>query len=187
MIISKIKWEFEGFLFLIRNCLKVKKLNTISEMRNGFFIFRNFKKTDFKEIKKLHSDFRNGYQINFWRQILFLLFGKYFINVVTFKNKEILGFQMLYFKKNDISNNVIHEAYIGIKSNSIKQGIGSKLRNFSIHKLRNSSVIGISTQIESSNKLSLNSALKVGFKFKNKKLRDNNYILFYKLYGNDKK
>ena len=99
MIISRVKWEIEGFLFLIRNCFKVKKLNTISEIKTGFFTFRNFRITDFKEIKNLHSNFRNGYKINFWRQILFLLFGKYFINLVTFKNKEIVGFQMLYFKK----------------------------------------------------------------------------------------
>ena len=94
---------------------------------------------------------------------------------------------MLYFKKKDIDKNVIHEAYIGIKNNSIKQGLGSKLRNFSINKLSNSGVLGISTQIDPLNKLSLNSALKVGFKIKNKKLKDKNYILFYKLDDNDNK
>ena len=36
MIISRVKWEIEGFLFLIRNCFKVKKLNTISEIKTGF-------------------------------------------------------------------------------------------------------------------------------------------------------
>ena len=138
MIISRVKWEIEGFLFLIRNCFKVKKLNTISEIKTGFFTFRNFRITDFKEIKNLHSNFRNGYKINFLRQILFLLFGKYFINLVTFKNKEIVGFQMLYFKKHDVAKNFIHEAYIGIKSDLKKRGLGSKLRNFSIKKLKNS-------------------------------------------------
>tara|TARA_B100000941_G_scaffold154280_1_gene109342 strand:+ start:760 stop:1311 length:552 start_codon:yes stop_codon:yes gene_type:complete len=178
-ILKRFFSEIEGFKFLIRNIRNVEKLPKIDSKIIGDFRIESCQKSDFNHISKLHKLLRDGRDLNFWRKILYKSKGKKLMFLIKDTNKKIIGFQMFYFKDDEIKNKIIHEAFIGVKSEFRGNNLSVELRKCSIEHFSKTGLSAISTNIPSNNEPSIASAQKTGFQLHKEKTKNNIFRFFY--------
>ncbi len=178
-ILKRFFSEIEGFKFLIRNIKNVEKLPELNSKIIGEFCIESCQKSDFNHVSKLHKLLRDGRGLNFWRKVLYKSKGKKLMFLIKDINKKIIGFQMFYFKEDEIENKIIHEAFIGIKREFRGNNLSAELRKYSIEHFSKTGLSAISTNIPTNNEPSKTSAQKSGFKLHKEKTKNNILRFFY--------
>ena len=178
-IFKKIFHELDGIKFLLRNIKATKKLPKINPKKIGKFLIEPGYKKDLNNILMLHRLLRDGRNLNIWRKILYSSRGKKLIFLLKDLNKKVIGFEMFYFKKDEIENKIIHEAFIGINKRYRKNNLSVHLRKYSIKHFSNTNLTAISTNIPSKNKPSIISAQKSCFKLCKERIKKGNIRYFY--------
>lgn len=162
-LIERAQWEIEGIKFLLQNISEAKNLPSPKKISFNEYQIDGLKPIEIKKLRQIHKTLRNGRELNLWRTILYIIYGKKLITLAKDKKNEIVGFQMLYFKKEEIKNKTIHEAFIGIKPEHQNKSLATNLRLFSARNLKRSRCKKISSKISKNNQASLESAIKCGF------------------------
>ncbi len=179
--LRRIAWEYEGLKFLIRNLRAANLLNSFeSEWRGGYF-FATCNLKHIATINELHISLRDGVRLNYWRRLLYSFCGDKFMPILLDGEGAPIGFEMFYFREDELRNKTLHEAFIGISASHRGKGLASMLREYSIDNFKNSSVRRISTNIPRNNISSLKSALKVGFHISDQESTPESYYLYREL------
>ena len=175
-IFRGIRHEMLGAVFLLRNlrgCHRYRMI-PLPEERQVSFALTGAKPELLGQLQKLHIELRQGRRLNTWRLIMLYLAGNRLCSVALDRDRNLLGFQLLYFQEQEWRQGVIHEAFIGVKPEYRGLGIATALRLHSARHLAGQGRLsGISSQAGPENKASLRSAEKAGFNIVNKQQHRN--------------
>lgn len=163
LLINKIKHETEGLKFLCRNLLASRNIQPIPEANFGDFILRGLSHPHISKLDALHRLLRNGRAINCWRKMLLRMKGCSLCGVATEKNGELLGFNLYYFRPQEMEHGIIHEAFVGVIPQARGRGIATALKMHLAKHFAFNGLKGISAQIRIDNGPSLYAAKRAGF------------------------
>ena len=161
-----IRDELRGLVFLSRNMLATSLLSlaSIPQKNAREFTIEGLPQDKVEDLKSIHMNLRNGRQINFWRYSLLYFHADKICSIITCNKQNIVGFQLLYFRKNEWRKNIIHEAFIGISPEFRGMGLSTQLRKHTVeHLKRNKKLCGISSQVSRTDTTAIRSARKAGF------------------------
>lgn len=153
-----------GIKFLFQNIRHASKLARINTGEAGEIVIRGMKNADVAQVNAILLLLNNGAGLSWSRRLLYQSVGTRigFVAVKTQVN-EIIGADLFYFNPRDLSENTIHEGFIGVLPAYQGQGVASRLRSHAIEILGKSKLAGISTRISVANAGSFKSADKMGF------------------------
>jgi hypothetical protein len=93
---------------------------------------------------------------------LYYLLGSRLVLVALDKHGRIVGIQLFYFRSQEVSKRMLHEAFIGIIPEFRGLKLSQHLRKYSIRHFMNTPIRAISSQIDSDNYPSIKSAVASG-------------------------
>jgi hypothetical protein len=161
-LVHKIRHELDGFIFLVRNVVNAFYLPIIPLFRFTEYTFRGMYRSEVLQVDQIQGMLRNGKKWNNWRKIMYYLFGSRLVIVAQDKYGRILGFQLLYFRSHEVSQRMLHEAFIGILPEYRGLKLSQHLRKYSIRHFMNTPIRAITSQINIENTPSIKSALASG-------------------------
>ena len=156
-------WEFQGAKFLLRNLIAARRLDGFKKTKINGYTYSGAEPADLPALSYLHKDLRERRSINVWRKTLFLLAGKKFLAIVKDDNGYLVGFQMFYFRDNEMDSMILHEAFIGVRSDYRGQSIATNLTKYSTLHFSETPIKKISSRVADNNVASLRRALAGGF------------------------
>lgn len=162
-LFNKLKHEFEGLKFLYRNMQASHSIHPIPEVQLGGYSLCGLPQKYVGIMDELHRALRDNRPINFWRKLLLKHRGQAICGIAI-NNGALLGFCLYYFREDELSSHIIHEAFIGVEPNSRNKGIATSLRYHMAKHFAMQGLKGISTQISPDNLPSLRSAKRIGFR-----------------------
>jgi hypothetical protein len=163
-LVHKIRYELDGFIFLLRNVVNGFYLPNIPLFRYNEYTFRGMHRSELLQVNHIQCMLRNGKKWNIWRKILYYSFGRRLAIVALDKYGRILGFQLLYFRSHEVRQRILHEAFIGILPEYRGNKLSQHLRKYSIKHFMDTPIRAISSQIDIENIPSIKSALASGGK-----------------------
>jgi RimJ/RimL family protein N-acetyltransferase len=178
-MIKSIKYEFEGFKFYLRNMAASRRLGTMRTSKYEEFLLSGLTKDLIPQMDGLHRLLRDGRSINFWRKSILRRKGPAVCCAAIDGENVLIGFDYYYFREEEVSLDIIHEAFIGISPDQQSKGIATALRNHMVSHFAEQGLRGISTQIDHDNVPSIKSALKAGFQVCESGDVDDHIKLFY--------
>lgn len=180
-IIKKIKYEFDGFLFLIRNNKATRPLAPMQKTDFNNYKFIGLPRDRINELDELHRLVRDGRGLNFWRKSFYKNQGAKVCGVVLNDNDQLVGFNYYYFRENELGDNIIHEAFLGISPNERGKGIATALQKYTLDQLSKQPLIGVSGNVEKANLPSIKMLQRVGYDFIDDPQDPANFKVFYGL------
>lgn len=180
--LNKIRNEFEGLKFLIRNLKASRHLNELKSISYKDYIFTGLTKDRIQEWDDLHQLVREGRRLNYWRKMLYRFRGKSLCAAAINHNNKLVGFIFYYFRNDEIPKDIIHEAFAGIHPDERGKGLATALTIYSLEQLANQQLTGVSGYVERNNYASVKMLQRVGYEIEDDpKDPDNNYYVFYHL------
>ena len=162
-VIQRLKWELQGAEFLVRNLRASRGFSSFSVEHHNGFTLSGLHPNQLREFCRLHQGLRDMQKLNFWRKMLYSARGESMVAVAVNQQNEMVGFEMFYFRTDEIPSWVIHDAFTGIVPSLRGQGLGTTIRRYSAFHLRRLGIKGISTQVPYDNLPSMKSLLNAGY------------------------
>jgi ribosomal protein S18 acetylase RimI-like enzyme len=180
-IINKIKYEYDGLLFLIRNTQAARPLSPMQEIGFSNYKFIGLPGDRINELDELHQLVREGRRLNFWRKTFYKYQGSKVCGVVINDRDLLVGFNYYYFRENELKDKIIHEAFLGISPNERGKGIATALQRYTLNQLSKQPLTGVSGNVEKANLPSIKMLQRVGYDFIDDPQDPLNYQVFYGL------
>lgn len=161
MLLNKLKSIINLLYFIYINLKTVLKIRTIEPQTDDALIFSGLNANDSKEAFRLYTELNSVKKINFQNKLLWHYLGNKFCFIAKTNAGRIVGLSFYYVNFKDISENTIHEAFTKVDTEFRGRRI--------IHDIYLAIFNAVDTHrtvwnvIESSNKSSLKSALRLGF------------------------
>jgi len=162
-VIQRLKWELQGAAFLVRNLRASRGLSSFTVEHHNGFALSGLHPNQLREFCRLHQELRDMHKLNFWRQMLYRARGESMVAVAVNQQNEMVGFEMFYFRTDEIPSRVIHLAFTGIAPSLRGQGLGSILRRYAVSQFHARGLRGISAQVTQDNLPSMRSLLNAGY------------------------
>lgn len=178
-IFKKIKYEFDGFLFLIRNTKAARPLSSMQKTAFNSYTFVGLPRDRINELDKLHRLVRESRGLNFWRKTFYKNQGSKVCGVVINEHDQLVGFNYYYFRESELLDNIIHEAFLGVSPNERGKGLATALQRYTLDQLSTQPLIGVSGNVEKANLPSIKMLQRVGYDFKDDPHDPANYQVFY--------
>lgn len=158
-----ILWEVKGFVFLLKNLYKSRKIKNIRRKVYDDITVMGCSINRLGDLEKLQYEMRNGRMFNLWRKILYLFKGKSLLCIAVDDKNELLGFIIYYFHEEDNDNNIIHQAFTGVVESQRGMGIGTVMINHMIAHFKESRIKCITSNSLEDNIASIKTKKKAGF------------------------
>lgn len=180
--IKKILYEFGGLKFLIRNLKASHQLEKMQSSSLNNYILAGLSKDRIYELDQLHQLIRDGRDLNFWRKFLYRYRGNKLCAIAINQKNQLAGFIYFYFREEEISKNIIHEAFVGVAPQERGKGIATALQKYSLTHLSHQHLEGVSGYVEKNNIASVIVHQRVGYEIDDDPQDpENNYFLYYRL------
>lgn len=151
---NRMCFGLKGVNFLFINILAqmVLRLPELSKASYSICDIVPFRNKFLSEIEYIYYK-DVGHRLSCRNRILLLILGRKICYVAMDLEKNIVvGFALFYFNLRDIKERTIHIAYLGIKKDYRRNGIGSILMEVAIKNYNNTKAIkGISSRVISNN------------------------------------
>ncbi|MBQ2382359.1 MAG: GNAT family N-acetyltransferase [Succinivibrio sp.] len=132
------------------------------EEKDGDFTFKTGSSKYLKQIENLHIGlFREP--LYPWLVWLYRFKAHELMSVIVDKDDNVIGYDLFFFQPSEKNEKVIHELYVGVKTEYQDRGFGVKLRQFSSKCYDDGYLDGISTLASLDNIKALRTAQKAGF------------------------
>lgn len=155
-----------GAMVVLRNLAAGRKVSGMGCSVRENFVYRGMEAREYGQVMALYAYLHGGSRPN-WvvRAVCRLLGGKMTLVAVARHQEQarVVGMNMFYVNRRDISDETIHEGFIGVSPDMTGRGVASELRRMAIHHFEANGFKGISSRISLDNEASLASAKKLGF------------------------
>ena len=190
MLIKFIKRIYLAYSFLYRNLLGSIVLDSLSVVRDyqNNILYRSYNNSDEVQVSKLLLELI-GFGFSLEQRWLYRIVGNKVLRVaVSIDDERIVGAEVFYFNKQDITDGTIHEGFIGVLPDMNRRGIATTMRKISLNDFSHMKLKGVSSRISDNNLASLGSAKKLGFKIIEKYFdSDLNAYRYYLIYNLEEK
>ncbi len=181
-LLDKIKYEFEGLKFLIRNLKASHHLSSMQTTAYNNYLLTGLTKNRINELDQLHRTVRDGRGLNFWRKLFYRYRGTSVCGTVINKKNQLVGFNYYYFRNNESEEKIIHEAFLGIAPQERGKGIATALQKYTLEQLSRQPLTGVSGYVEKTNLASIKMLQRVGYDFDDDpRDPENNFKVYYPL------
>lgn len=158
-----------------------KNLRDITlEQEDGDILYKCASISDLKELESLHLNLFRAPLIS-WIRYVYRFRAPQLISIaIDKKSNKIIGYDMYIFNESEVAQRIIHNVYVGVKSEYQGQGISTKLRKFSLNSYNQGVLLGASTISGFDDIKALRSAQKAGFYITKQSAKPRGHYLFYK-------
>jgi|GEM_PF-2581725 len=179
--IKNFRYEWEGFLFLVRNIRASRTLYPMQDSAFSNYQFAGLSTHQVGEMDALHKLVREGRGLSFWRKTYFKHCGEKVCSVVLSEDGRMVGFNFYYFRKFEVNEGIIHEAFLGISPQERGKGLATALQTYTINQMSRNNLRGISGNVLKANGASVKMLLRTGFILTDDPDDAANYQVFYPL------
>lgn len=165
-ILSRFKNKYKIYFIFKKSLEKLESIGKIKKSSYREYQLRGAELSDLYRIKSIFLSLNRAEFAKSNEKILKRHPGKTIIvaeSVVDGK-REIVGMDLFYLNARDLSENTVHEGFVGVLPEFEGKGIATAMRKNAIAHFRCSGFSGISTRISKNNIASLRSAEQLGFK-----------------------
>lgn len=180
-LIKKIRYEWEGFRFLVRNIRASRTLHPMQDSTFSNYQFTGLSTHQIDEMDALHKLVREGRELSFWRKTYFKQCGEKVCSVAFNEDGQMVGFNFYYFRESEVNEGIIHEAFLGISPQERGKVLATALQAYTIDQLSRNKLRGISGNVLKANGPSVKMLLRTGFILTDDPDDAANYRVFYPL------
>ncbi len=158
-----------------------KNIRRDLEQSDDNFIYRAARADELKKIEELHLMLVKQPMIG-WIRWVYKFRAKELISVVIDKkDNSIVGYDLFMFNEAEVSDNYIHELFVGIIPKYQGLGLSTKLRKYSLECYDHGRLSGVSTLAFFTDIKALRSAQKSGFAIIKQSAKPPAHYLLHKL------
>lgn len=154
--------RLNAIMMLAKNVTRGMSCPRLTDTVEGDYTFRGFRPSDLPAIAAIYSEDDGSVLPRYNRLLLKLCGGR--LCLVATKDSKVIGFDQFYFNDRDLKENTVHEGYVAVAKAHSGRGLASAMRRICAKQFKEAGFSGISTRISQSNRGSMASALKVGFR-----------------------
>lgn len=158
------KSRIKGLGYLILNLWATRGMNQIPFKQDGDYYFSGLHPTQVPELDNLHRLLRYGNSLNLWTKILLKYRGYVLCGIIMDADKNIVGFQLSQFKKDEYAERIIRVEFAGLLPHLRGKGVASLSRIHMIEYCLSQGIKGFSATVRSDNIAALKSAEQLGYK-----------------------
>lgn len=163
IINNLLKSRIKGLGYLILNLWATRGMSKIPFKQDGDYYFGGLHPGQIPELDNLHRLLRYGNSLNLWTKILLKYRGYVLCGIIMDADKNIVGFQLSQFKKDEYAERIIRVEFAGLLPHLRGKGLASLSRIHIVEYCLSQGIKGFSATVRSDNIAALKSAEKLGY------------------------
>ncbi len=162
------------------NLKRARGIRSDYSMTEDGFTYKRGGSEYLREIELLHIALFGQPLLGFLR-LIYRFMARELMSVVVDDKGRLIAYDLFFFEPSELDKNILHELYVGVRSDYQNRGVGVKLRRYSASCYDNSSLEGLSTLAHFDNIKALRSAQKSGYAIQKKSAKPPAYYLYLPL------
>jgi RimJ/RimL family protein N-acetyltransferase len=161
-VVARIRWEFGGLMFVLRNVWYTRRMQPIPEVRFDDLAIRGLRRSEVDQFDALHQALRDGRPLGLWRRTAYRWRGSRLIPVAV-DGDRVVAFELFYFREHEAARHVIHEAFVGVLPEYRGGGLSARMRKHTCAFFSTQGLRSVSAQVSVANVASRKAALASGY------------------------